>query len=57
MIFEVAGLVFGDKVVECASEEGEVAVVVILDGIGEGGVGKGQQMREVDVEGGKGVDP
>ena len=38
MIFEVAGLVFGDKVVEGTSEEGEVAVVVVLDGIGEGGI-------------------
>ena len=38
MIFEVAGLVFGDEVVECASEEGEVAIVVVLDGIGKGGV-------------------
>lgn len=57
MIFEVAGLVFGDKVVECASEEGKVAVVVVLDGIGEGGVGKGQQMREVDVECREGIDP
>ena len=39
MVFEVAGLVFGDKVVECTGEEGEVAVVIVLDGIGEGGVG------------------
>ena len=57
MVFEVAGLVFGYEIVECASEEGQVPVVVVLDGIGQGGVRQGEQVREVDVEGGKSVDP
>ena len=35
MLLEVPWLVLGDQVVECSCEEGEVAVVVICNRIGQ----------------------
>ena len=40
-----------------AREEGQVAVVVILDGVGEGLVLERLQVLKVDVEGGEVVEP
>ena len=56
MVFEIAGLVLRNKVVECSSEERQVSIVVICNRIGQSLVLKGHQMLKVDVEGGKIVD-
>ena len=41
MFSEVSWLIFGNEIMESSCEEGQVAVVVVGDGVCEGLVGKG----------------
>lgn len=57
MLSKVARFMSCDEIMKGASEEREIAVIVIGNGIGEGLVAQGHQMLKIDIEGRQVVDP
>lgn len=56
MLSKVPRLIFCDEVMKGTSEEGQIAVIVIGDGRGEGLITQAHQMLKIDIERRKVID-
>ena len=53
MLLKVSWLILCNEIMQGSCEEGQVAVVVIGDGVGERLIGQREQMLKIDIEGGE----